>query len=149
MKNPCHQFRAPASADALIEKLLSLVECITRTTSDGRRVPSCEGGCVPGLDLTVVADFTVLRAAQNFLDGHRPAPGSAVRRRVADIVAGACGRQHAEEDDALCIDELGRVIPALQSTWPGLPDYVWFPHNLGRFTSVEDIADWLEEAGAK
>lgn len=149
----------PASttnAEQIIHKLLHLIENITRTTGDGRRVPYCEGNCsLPmTVDLCDAGDFSILRTAEQHLQAKtlsnlREATAKGrVRQRVADIIAGACGHQH-DAEDTLTVEDLGRVIPALQSSWPNLPVWCWFPHNLGKFLSLDSTTDWLVEAGAE
>jgi len=132
---------------SIIASLYSLITRVTRRTPDGRVEPYCGGDCGLISDLSQLADFSVVDRAAEFLchgPEYRPTTArDALRDRIADICCGACGRFVGDEDETLAIEELSRVIPAMQATWPNLPDWVWFPHNLDKFVTVDSITEFI------
>jgi len=137
----------PSTPQQIITNLLDLIDTITRTTFDGRIEPYCGGNCNMIADLRDVADFSAMAQARHYnLFGPAYSIANtrdALRDRIADICCGACGRFVGDEDETLAIQELSRVIPAMQITWPNLPDWVWYPHNLDKFVTVDSITDFI------
>lgn len=152
--NGCHDTAATkpktATPQEIIANLHDLINKITRRTGDGRLEPYCAGDCNFICDLTDIADFSAVQQAAEYLI-YGPAydiarSREALRDRIADICCGACGRFVDDEDETLAVQELARVIPAIQATWPNLPDWVWFPHNLDKFVTVDSITDFIFRA---
>jgi hypothetical protein len=143
----CHGKPEQVTAETIISKLTTLINSITRKTHDGRREAYCAGNCNMICDLHDVGDFSALDQAEAYMTmAHIKQAASnrdQLRDRIADICCGACGRFVGDEDETLAIEELSRVIPAMQATWPNLPDWVWFPHNLDKFVTVDSITEFI------
>lgn len=77
-----------------------------------------------------------------------PDQHAALRQRITDICSGARGGRVAN-DEPLGLDDASRFIPALHETFPDLPDYVGFPHNLHRFSDVDSITEFIGGALAE
>lgn len=81
----------------------------------------------------------------------------ALRKRIQDIVDGACGYEFTEEEDWLTAETLSRVVPTLKSIFQGeINDhgnsafgYCFMLCNLHHFNDVESITTHLFDAGIR
>jgi hypothetical protein len=99
---------------------------------------------------TTVAD--IIREKSPCLEGchcqDKPDQHASLRQRVNDICSGAIGGAVCN-DEPLGLVAASRFIPALQGIFRDLPDYVWFPHNLHRFSDIDSITEFIGRALAE
>ncbi len=80
-----------------------------------------------------------------------------LRRRVADIAAGATSG-NASQDDDYCFDpdDLSRIVPAIRRSLIGFDEdgdeilgYLTAPHNLDNYCTVDSITEFLFSQGVR
>lgn len=76
---------------------------------------------------------------------------AALRQRVADIIRGATGGEDPEAEDFwLTLDSASRAIPALKAVFgTDKSDYLWRPHSLNRFESLDSTVKHLWTSGIR
>lgn len=76
---------------------------------------------------------------------------AALRVRVCDILTGACGMEDVEDESFfLTLEAASRAIPALKRVFEQEGrDYMWQPHCLDRFETVDKITEFLFRNGAR
>jgi hypothetical protein len=93
--------------------------------------------------------------AKRLTKAHREVAGKArLRRRVADVVAGACGGDQDGDGWVFGGEELSRIVPALRSLFLCEEDgrkngYAFEPHCLNHYTDVDGITEHLWNAGGR
>jgi len=76
---------------------------------------------------------------------------AALRVRVRDILLGACGGEDPDTESFwLTLDGASRAIPALRTAFGSDKNtYLWQPHNLGRYESLDSITNLLYGSGVR
>lgn len=75
---------------------------------------------------------------------------AALRQRIADIYAGACGESAEGEDFFLTLDPASRAITAIRNLFGEEGrGYMWEPHCLDRFETIDSATNFLFQNGAR
>lgn len=75
---------------------------------------------------------------------------AALRQRIADIYAGACGESADTEDFFLTLDPASRAITALNKLFGEEGrGYMWESHCLDRFETIDSATDFLFRNGVR
>lgn len=74
---------------------------------------------------------------------------AALRQRIADIYAGACGELADTEDFFLTLDSASRAITAMKKVFGEEESYMWESHCLDRFETVNNATDFLFKNGVR
>lgn len=75
---------------------------------------------------------------------------AALRQRIADIYAGACGESADTEDFFLTLDPASRAITAIKKLFGEEGrSYMWESHCLDRFETIDSATDFLFQNGVR
>lgn len=76
---------------------------------------------------------------------------AALRRRIHDFYAGACGNEDVEDESFfLTLEPASRLLPALRRHFESDGrGYMWEPHCLENFENVDRATDFLFKHGVR
>lgn len=75
---------------------------------------------------------------------------AALRQRIADIYAGACGESADTENFFMTLDPASRAITALKNLFGEEGrSYMWESYCLGRFETIDSTTEFLFQNGVR
>lgn len=75
---------------------------------------------------------------------------AALRQRIRDMVAGACGEDPDDDQFFMTMEPASRLLPALEKTFGKDGNgYLWRSHCLDRYENVDSITEFLFQNGVR